>query len=147
MRSSLLNVFGLLKMERDLAQMRSLQMRKTFQDQTMTWASQAMVLMTSCQKKSRLPIFDWFENTFKGKDSYKYFPNVEKLSHSMNEQYNQLKEKFPSLTIERHQVLFLPKTKQKCFLLSTNILTLLYHFSDKKEHCHCGVGIFVGSCF
>ena len=147
MRSSLVNVFSLLKTERGLAQMMSLQMRKTFQDQTMTWASQAMVLMTSCQKKSRLPIFDWFENTFKGKDLNKYFPIVEILSRLMNEQYNQLKEKFPSLTIEKHQVLFQPKSEQKRFLLSTNILTLLYHFSDKKEHCHCGMRSFVGSCF
>jgi hypothetical protein len=99
------------------------------------------------KRKSRLPIFDWFENTFKWKDSNEYFPNVEILSRLMNERYNLLKEKFPSLTIERHQVLFQPKTEQKPFLLSTNILTPLYHFSDKKGLCHCGTRSFVGSCF
>ncbi len=62
-----------------------------------------------------------------------YFPIVEILSRLMNEQYNLLREKFPSLIIERHQVLFQPKTEQKLFLLSTNILTLLYHFSDRKR--------------
>jgi hypothetical protein len=29
------------------------------------------------REKRRLLIFDWFENTFKGKDSNKYFPNFE----------------------------------------------------------------------
>ncbi len=60
MRSSLFNFFGLLKTERGLAQTMSLQMRKTFQDQIMTWASRAMVLMTSCQKKKEesLSLFD-----------------------------------------------------------------------------------------
>ncbi len=110
--------------------MMSLQMRKTFQDQITTWASWAMMFMTVCQKIKEGP---QFENTFKRKDSNEYFPNVEILSRLMNEQYNQLKEKFPSLTIERHQVLFQPKTEQKPFLLSTNILTPLYHFSDKKR--------------
>jgi hypothetical protein len=56
--------------------------------------------------KRRLPIFDWLENTFKGKDSSVYFPNIEILSCLMNKRYNHLKGKFPSLTIERHQVLF-----------------------------------------
>jgi hypothetical protein len=121
-------------------------MRKSFQDQITTCASQAMALMTSCQKKKRrLLIFDWFENTSKRKDSKKYFPNFEILTCLMNVQYNLLKENFPSLTIERHQILFQQKTDQKPFLLSTNILTFLYHFSDKKEHCHCGVRSFVGS--
>jgi hypothetical protein len=74
------------------------------------------------KEKRRLPIFDWFENTLKGKDSNKNFPNVEILSRLMKEQYNQLKEKFPPLTIERHpEFLFQPKTEQKHFLLSTNI--------------------------
>jgi hypothetical protein len=49
--ASLFNVFDLLKTERGSAQTMSLQMRKTFQDQIMIWASRAMVLMTSCQKK------------------------------------------------------------------------------------------------
>ncbi len=61
-----------------------------------------------------------------------YFPNVEILSCSMNKQYNQLKEKYPSLAIERHQVSFQPKIEQKHFTLSTNIFTPLYHFSEGK---------------
>ncbi len=73
------------------------------------------------KEKRRLPIFNWFENTFKGKDSNVFFPNVDKLSCLMSERYNQLKGKFPSLTIERRQVLFQPKTKQDCLILSTNI--------------------------
>ncbi len=51
----------------------------------------------------------------------------------MNIQYNELKVKFPELPIERHQVLFQPKTKQKCFILSTNIFTPLYHFLEGKR--------------
>jgi hypothetical protein len=52
----LLNFFGLLKMERDLAHKMHNYTRKTFQNQIMTWASRAMELMTSCQtKKSFLP--------------------------------------------------------------------------------------------
>jgi hypothetical protein len=99
------------------------------------------------KENRKLPIFDWFENTFNGKDLNEYFPNVDILSCLMNKQYNQLKEIFPALTFERHQVSFQPKAEKKCFLLLTNILTLLHHFSDKKEHCHCGARSFVGSCF
>jgi hypothetical protein len=36
-------------------------------------------------KEKKVPIFIWFENTFKGKESNVYFPNVEILSCSMNE--------------------------------------------------------------
>jgi hypothetical protein len=82
------------------------------------------------KEKRRLPIFDWFGNTFKGEDSNEYYLNVKILSRLMNEQYNQLKEKFPSLSIERHQVSIQPKTELKHLLLLTNILTPLYHFSD-----------------
>jgi hypothetical protein len=50
----------------------------------------------------------------------------------MNEQYNQPKEKFPALTIERHQIMFQAKTEHRCFLWSANIYTPLYHFSEGK---------------
>jgi hypothetical protein len=50
----------------------------------------------------------------------------------MNNQYNEPRRKIPELTIERHQVSFHPKTKQERFLLSTNILTQFYHFSEGK---------------
>ncbi len=58
------------------------------------------------KEKRRLPIFDWFENTFEGNDSNMYFPNVEILSQLMNKGYNQPKGILPSLTIKRPQVLF-----------------------------------------
>ncbi len=44
-----------------------------------------------------------------------------------------LRRKNPELTIEGHQVLFQPKTKQEHFILSTNILTPLYHFLEEKR--------------
>ncbi len=50
----------------------------------------------------------------------------------MNNQYNELRRKIPELTIERHKVLFQSKTKQECFLLSTNIYSPLYHFLEGK---------------
>jgi hypothetical protein len=37
------------------------------------------------KEKRRLPIFDWFKNTFKGKDSNEHFPNIEILSCLMKE--------------------------------------------------------------
>ncbi len=61
-----------------------------------------------------------------------YFPNVETISQLMNDQYNVLRKKFPSLTIERHQVSFQLKTKQDRLILSTNIFTPLHHFSEGK---------------
>ncbi len=83
-------------------------------------------------EKRRLPIFDWFERTFEEDNAGVYLPNVETLSKMMNNQYNELKKKIPVLTIERHQVSFQSKTKQVCFLLSTNIYSPLYHFSEEK---------------
>jgi hypothetical protein len=76
---------------------------------------------------------DWFERTFEVDNAGVYFSNVGKLSQLMNNQYNALRVKFPELTIERHQVLFQAKTKQKCVLLSTNISTPVYHFSEGKR--------------
>jgi hypothetical protein len=72
------------------------------------------------KEKRRIPILVWFERTFKVDDACVYFPNVEIISRLMNNQYNVLRKKFPSLTIERHLVLFQPNTKQDCLILSTN---------------------------
>jgi hypothetical protein len=36
------------------------------------------------EEKRRLPIFDWFERTFKVDNAGVYFPNVDKLSQLMN---------------------------------------------------------------
>jgi hypothetical protein len=84
------------------------------------------------KEKRRIPILVWFERTFKVDDAVMYFPNVETISQLMNNQHNVLRKKFPSLTIERHQILFQPKTKQDHLILSTNIYTLLHHFSEGK---------------
>ncbi len=35
-----------------------------------------------------------------------FFPNVEGISRLMNDQYNELRKKFPQLSIERHMVMF-----------------------------------------
>jgi hypothetical protein len=64
------------------------------------------------KEKRRIPILVWFERTFKVDDAGVYFPNDETISWLMNNQYNVLIKKFPSLTIERHQVLFQPKIKK-----------------------------------
>jgi hypothetical protein len=51
----------------------------------------------------------------------------------MSEQYNQLKGKFPALTIERHQVSCQPKTKQDLLILSTYIYYVILHFRRKMD--------------
>jgi hypothetical protein len=48
----------------------------------------------------------------------------------MNEQYNELRKKFPQLSMERHMVTFESKRSKQKITCSTNILTPLYHLSQ-----------------
>ncbi len=48
--------------------------------------------------------FKWFEENCQTDDANMFFPNVGGISRLMNERYNELRKKFPQLSIERHMV-------------------------------------------
>jgi hypothetical protein len=74
-------------------------------------------------------IFKWFEENCQTDEASMFFPNVEGMSRLMNEQYNELRKKFPQLSIERHMVMFESKRSKQKITCSTNIYTPLYHLS------------------
>jgi hypothetical protein len=47
----------------------------------------------------------------------------------MNQQYNELRKKFPQLSIERHMITFESKRSEQKITCPTNIFTPLYHLS------------------
>ncbi len=74
-------------------------------------------------------IFKWFEQKRLTDDANMFFPNVEGISRLMNDQYNELRNKFPQLSIERHMVKIESKRSKQKITCSTNIFTPLYHLS------------------
>ncbi len=56
--------------------------------------------------KRKTSIFKWFEEKCLTDDANMFFPNVGGISRLMNDQYNELRKKFPQLSIERHMVTF-----------------------------------------
>jgi hypothetical protein len=79
--------------------------------------------------KRKTSIFKWFEQKCLTDDANMFFPNVGGLSQMMNEQYNELRKKFPQLSIERHMVKIESKRRKQVITCSTNIFTPLYHLS------------------
>jgi hypothetical protein len=78
-------------------------------------------------------IFKWFEENCLTDDANRFFPNVGGISQLMNEQYNELRKRFPQLSIERHMVMFESKRSKQKIPCSTNIFTPLYHLSQLHE--------------
>jgi hypothetical protein len=92
-------------------------------------------------------IFKWFEQKRLMDDANMFFLNVEGISQLMNDQYNELRKKFPQLSIERHMVKIESKRSKQKIICSTNIFTPLYHLSPLPKTWHCGSISQFGSCF
>ncbi len=84
-------------------------------------------------EKRQHPLFHQIENYCHIDDANVFFPNVETLSHLMNQQYKELKKKIHQLSIERHQVAFHSKATKEKMTCSTNIFTPFYHFTKQNE--------------
>ncbi len=64
---------------------------------------------------------------------YFIFLNAGKISRLMNEHYNDLRQKIPRLSIERHMVMFQSSRSKQKITCSTNIFTPLYHLSPQQK--------------
>ncbi len=125
----------------------SLQMRKTFQDRITTWASEAMALMTSFKRKKKDPYLWLVWKQIQGEGFKGVFSKCWNTI-LFDEQPIQSAQRETFITHYWKTPGFVSaKNRKKRLLLLTVILAPLYHFSDQKEHCHCGMRIFVGSCF
>jgi hypothetical protein len=79
-------------------------------------------------------ILKWFEpNRRLKKDANIIFLNFEVISWLMNKRYNDLRKKYPQLSIQRHVVMFQSSRSNKKFTWSTSIFTQLYHLSPEHK--------------
>ncbi len=75
----------------------------------------------------------WSEKTFKVDDANIISPNIDIISRMISEKYNVLKGAIQGLSIEIDKVRFI-KRKQDWMASSTNVITLLYHFSTQQTN-------------
>jgi hypothetical protein len=83
--------------------------------------------------KRKSSILEWFEQNWLKEDANVIFLNVKSITRLMNECYNDLRKKFPQLSIQRHIVTFQSSRSNKKISWSTNIFTPLYHLSPEQK--------------